>query len=180
MSPDQIAVEINLGAQPLEVDENDLPVSVKSYNVKPSKFEFGAPDKKQSKKGLKTDEALNARSAIQRKPKVDTNKKGRAAIFDNLSMKLGSIDENDGEDEDDASGDGLGPGNNKRRKGKKEGKPKEIEVIAQAKNMNSTAAPQLGSLVEMAGVKKIEVQLESANSMKEMDDESFSDDDSNV
>lgn len=120
------------------------------------------------------------KSAVQRKPKVEANHKGRAAIFDNLSMKLGSIDENDGEDEDEASGDGSRPGNNKRRKGKKDAKPKEIEVIKQAKNMNSTAAPQLGSFVEMAGVKKIEVQLESANSMKEMADESFSDDDSNV
>ena len=176
LSPDQLDFEINLGAQPLEVDENDLPVSLKSYKVKATKFEFGSPRRK-SKKGVKTDDALKARSAVERKPKVVTNNKGRAAILDNVSMKLGSIDENDVEDEDD--GDGSRPGNNKRRKGAKGGQPKAIPEMADAKNMNSTAQPR-GSLVEMAGVKKIEVQLESANSMKEMDDESFSDDDSNV
>ena len=46
--------------------------------------------------------------------------------------------------------------------------------------MNSIAAPQRKSLVEISGVKKVELKLESEHSIKEMEDEDFSSDDSNV
>ena len=60
-------------------------------------------------------------------PKVVTTKNAKA-IMDNVSMKLGSIDENEGEDDDD---DGNSAKNRKRRRDNRGGGKKKpgIEVV---------------------------------------------------
>lgn len=171
--------------EPLELDENDFPMSMNSYNQSIGKTRLDIESMKSDK--IKTDDKLNKKSKVERKPKVGTTKERN--IFDNMSLQLGSViegSESSHSSSSDISFQEQQKAKNKVRQKKNEEKKenkkavveqpqgKKLEIVENAKAINSTAAPN--TTLKKLETKKIEVNLESQNSMVEMQDESFSDD----
>ena len=94
--------------QPLEVDENDMALSLKTEHIagaKAKKLQLASKTPKQMKMDkIQTDENLNERSHVTKKPKMQA--RVRTGMHDKDSIRLGSVDEDDSMTSGAAGSDG--------------------------------------------------------------------------
>jgi hypothetical protein len=87
-----VAIDLS-DSKVLEFDENDLPLSMRTARQKTSKLQDTA-----KLVAAKTDESINERSRVIKKPRLKT----KGFDYTKGSIRLGSVDETQSKSEDDS------------------------------------------------------------------------------
>jgi hypothetical protein len=92
-------IKIKITIEALEIDEDDLPLSLRTEKRRTAggldTASLNYSRLQYSQSSAKTDDVLHSRSQVQKMPKMQA--KVKTGMFDKQSMKLGSVDEVDQE-----------------------------------------------------------------------------------